>query len=168
MIVYSLKPDTFKLAAHVHHIEPEHDYGTTTGHAFGYNWFKAALEFLLGGKIERLFPGKAIGVLRQGEFDEGVVLASSRIRVDSCGCSCIPRGMKTVTLDDVAYARLKALKRGPNESFSSVVKRVLPVPGTLSDLVAFAETHGTSRLAGNDLMEASVEERSTVKEDPWS
>jgi len=79
-----------------------------------------------------------------------------------------PRGMKTITLDDVAYARLKALKRRPNESFSSVVKRVLPVPGTLNDLLAFAETHGTSRLTGNDLMEASVEERSTVKEDPWN
>ena len=76
--------------------------------------------------------------------------------------------MKTIALDDVAYARLNALKRGPNDSFSSVVKRVLPLPGTLGDLLAFAETHGTSRLSGNDLMEASVEERSTVKEDPWS
>ena len=33
--------------------------------------FEAGLEFLLGGKIERVFRGEAIGVLRQGEFDEG-------------------------------------------------------------------------------------------------
>lgn len=77
-------------------------------------------------------------------------------------------GMKTITLDDVAYARLKALKQGPKDSFSNVVKRVLPVPGTLADMVNFAETHGTGSLPGNERMEAAVEERSSVKEDPWN
>ena len=38
--------------------------------------------------------------------------------------------MKTVTLDEIAYARLKAWKRGGRESFSSVIKRLVPEPGT--------------------------------------
>jgi predicted CopG family antitoxin len=76
--------------------------------------------------------------------------------------------MKTITLDDAAYERLKAWKRGPKESFSSVVKRVMPVPGTLGALLEFTEAQGTGAMPGNDLMEESVGERSTVKEDPWS
>jgi predicted CopG family antitoxin len=76
--------------------------------------------------------------------------------------------MKTITLDDAAYERLKAWKKGPKESFSSVVKRVMPVPGTLGALLDFTEAHGTSQMPGNDLMEKSIEERSSVKEDPWS
>ena len=76
--------------------------------------------------------------------------------------------MKTITLDDAAYERLKAWKRGPKESFSSVVKRVMPVPGTVAALLEFAEANGTSEMPGNDLMEKSIEERSSVKEDPWS
>lgn len=78
------------------------------------------------------------------------------------------RAMKTITLDDVAYARLKALKRGAKESFSSVVKRVVPGAGTLGDLLAFVEAHETDKLPGNEQMEKIIEERSTVKEDPWS
>jgi hypothetical protein len=43
---------------------------------------RVGLEFLLGGKIERVFRGEAIGVLRQGEFDEGVVLAAAEHDAD--------------------------------------------------------------------------------------
>jgi hypothetical protein len=58
-----------------------------------------------------------------------------RIKADSliysCPCSCIHKIMKTITLDDEAYALLKLWKTSGRESFSMVVKRVVPVPGTL-------------------------------------
>ena len=76
--------------------------------------------------------------------------------------------MKTITLDDAAYERLKAWKSGPKESFSNVVKRVVPEPGTLGALLNFVDSHGTHLLPGNDLLESSVEERSSVKSDPWT
>lgn len=76
--------------------------------------------------------------------------------------------MKTITLDDIAYERLKAWKKGRAESFSSVVKRVIPEPGSLGAFLGFAELNQTQALAGNDLMEQAVEERSPTKEDPWT
>lgn len=76
--------------------------------------------------------------------------------------------MKTITLDEVAYMRLKAWKKGTNESFSSVIKRVLPEPGTLGALLNFVETNSTHLLANNDRMEEAVNKRSSVKADPWT
>ena len=76
--------------------------------------------------------------------------------------------MKTITLDDEAYTRLKAWKRGSSESFSSVVKRVLPSPGSLGAFLAFVEQRATATKSGNDVMEAAVESRSTAKSDPWT
>lgn len=76
--------------------------------------------------------------------------------------------MKTITLDDVAYERLKAWKKGRGESFSSVVKRVLPEPGTLGAFLGFAEVHQTQDMAGNAVLEMSVEQRNPSKEDPWT
>jgi predicted CopG family antitoxin len=76
--------------------------------------------------------------------------------------------MKTITLDEAAYERLKAWKLGPKDSFSSVVKRVMPVAGTLGAFVDFVEANRTDKLVGNDLMERSIEERSAVKEGPWN
>lgn len=75
--------------------------------------------------------------------------------------------MKTITLDDEAYGRLKAWKRGTSESFSSVVKRVLPSPGSLAAFLSFVERRATAAKPGNDLMEAAVEARSAAKSDPW-
>jgi predicted CopG family antitoxin len=43
------------------------------------------------------------------------------------------RVMKTITLSDAAYERLKAWKSG-GESFSQVVLRVVPKRGTFGDL----------------------------------
>jgi predicted CopG family antitoxin len=76
--------------------------------------------------------------------------------------------MKTITLDDSAYERLKAWKRGGRESFSSVIKRVVPEAGTLGALLGFAQARQTAGLPGNEEMERSVEERSSVKNDPWT
>jgi predicted CopG family antitoxin len=75
--------------------------------------------------------------------------------------------VKTITLDDEAYTRLKAWKRGSSESFSSVVKRVLPAPGSLAAFLAFMERRATATKSGNDRMEAAVESRSAAKSDPW-
>jgi predicted CopG family antitoxin len=76
--------------------------------------------------------------------------------------------MKTITLDDVAYSRLKAWKRGSKESFSQVVKRLLPEPGTLASFMNFTETRHTAKLSGNEFMETAIEQRSAAKSDPWN
>lgn len=76
--------------------------------------------------------------------------------------------MKTITLDEVAYERLKAWKRGRNESFSSVVKRIIPEPGSLGAFLTCSDAHQTQSLAGNETMQQAVEKRSSAKEDPWT
>ncbi len=76
--------------------------------------------------------------------------------------------MKTITLDDEAYGLLKMWKASGKESFSKVIKRVVPVPGTLGALLAFVDEAGTSLLPGNDTMEDAIDIRPTVKHDPWS
>lgn len=75
--------------------------------------------------------------------------------------------MKTITLDEPAYARLKAWKKGGQESFSSVVKRVVPEPGTLGSFLRFVENHQTDRLSGNEKMEKAITRKSTAKHHPW-
>jgi len=78
-------------------------------------------------------------------------------------------GMKTITLDEEAYRRLKAWKRGSGESFSAVVKRVLPEPGTLGALLNFTEAQATASLPSNPDLEAAIERaRSVAKHDPWT
>jgi len=76
--------------------------------------------------------------------------------------------MKTITLDDLAYERLKVWKRSPKESFSHVVKRLVPEPGTLRAFLNFAEANGTAHLPENSKLEETVEDRSPVKADPWT
>jgi predicted CopG family antitoxin len=75
--------------------------------------------------------------------------------------------MKTITLDEEAYHRLKSWKNGTTDSFSSVVKRVIPARGTLGSLVSFVQTKQTGLCAGNALLEEAVENRTSVKENPW-
>jgi predicted CopG family antitoxin len=43
--------------------------------------------------------------------------------------------MKTITLTDQAYTRLKEWKDSANESFSAVVLKVVPEKGTLGQMV---------------------------------
>lgn len=76
--------------------------------------------------------------------------------------------MKTITLDEGAYERLKVWKRSPKESFSHVVKRVVPQPGTLGAFLNFVEANETAHLDSNEAMERAVSERSAKKSDPWS
>ena len=76
--------------------------------------------------------------------------------------------MKTITLDEIAYERLKAWKKGSRESFSSVVKRVIPEPGTLGAFLSHVQAMGGHDVVKDDIMEETVNRRSAVKEDPWS
>ena len=65
-------------------------------------------------------------------------------------------------------ARLKAWESGCGESFSSVIKRVLPEPGTLGAFLGFTDINQTQVLAGNQGMEEAFEVLSAVKGDPWT
>jgi predicted CopG family antitoxin len=76
--------------------------------------------------------------------------------------------MKTITLDEAAYSRLKAWKRGSKDSFSQVVRRLVPEPGTLGAFINFVEAHSTASLPRNEIMAEAVEERSPSKHDPWT
>jgi predicted CopG family antitoxin len=75
--------------------------------------------------------------------------------------------MKTITLDEDAYRRLLAWKRAKGDSFSKVIKRVVPEAGTLGAMAQFVSNRQTTE--GQDaLLEASIEERSSAKHDPWT
>jgi len=76
--------------------------------------------------------------------------------------------MKTITLDDTAYERLKAWKQSSRESFSSVVKRVIPEPGTLGAFLNFVETHDTRNMVLNEVLEETINERPAAKSAPWT
>lgn len=76
--------------------------------------------------------------------------------------------MKTITLDEEAYKRLKAWKRSKGDSFSKVVKRVVPEAGAMVSFLNFAQREKTDQLPGNETLEAAIEERPTANPDPWN
>lgn len=80
---------------------------------------------------------------------------------------CMNRCMKTITLDEDAYRRLLAWKRAKGDSFSKVIKRVVPEAGTLGAMAQFVSNRQTSE-EQDSILEASVEERSSTKHDPWT
>ena len=65
--------------------------------------------------------------------------------------------MKTITLDEVAYERLKAWKKGSRESFSSVVKRVIPEWGTLGAFLNHVQSMRSIDEAKDDIMEKVID-----------
>ena len=75
--------------------------------------------------------------------------------------------MKTITLDEEAYSRLKSWKRSPGDSFSKVVKRVVPLAGTLEAMLQFAQQR-TVHPVKDDVLDATIESRSPHKEDAWT
>jgi len=75
--------------------------------------------------------------------------------------------MKTITLDEESYSRLKSWKRESGDSFSKVVKRIVPRAGTLEAMVGFAEKR-VDDPERDELLQSAVEARSARKEDPWT
>ena len=75
--------------------------------------------------------------------------------------------MKTITLDDEAYSRLKAWKRHKGDSFSVVVKRMVPEAGTLGAMEQFAAQRIPSE-EKDQLMEAAIGQRAPARHDPWT
>lgn len=76
--------------------------------------------------------------------------------------------MKTITLDDEAYRRLKSWKRSSGDSFSKVVKRVVPEAGTLGSLVHFVEERRVIDSKRDVILEETIEDRAKEKADPWT
>ncbi len=76
--------------------------------------------------------------------------------------------MKTITLDDDAYERLKSWKRRGGDSFSAVVKRVVPRAGTLEAMARYVVERAPSVEGRDALLESAVENRSGAKHDPWT
>lgn len=76
--------------------------------------------------------------------------------------------MKTITLDEDAYQRLKSWKRRSGDSFSAVVKRVVPRAGTLEAMARFAVERVPSVDERDEVLEATIEDRSTAKQDSWT
>jgi predicted CopG family antitoxin len=77
------------------------------------------------------------------------------------------RCMKAIKLDDEAYRRLLSWKRSKGDSFSKVVKRVVPEAGSLGAMVKFV----SRRVPVEDLdsiLERTIEERSPSKNDSWT
>lgn len=76
--------------------------------------------------------------------------------------------VKTITLDEEAYERLKSWKRRGVDSFSAVVKRVVPRAGTLEAMARFAVNRAPSSEERDELLESAIENRSMAKNDPWN
>ena len=75
--------------------------------------------------------------------------------------------MKTITMDEDAYRRLLAWKRAKGDSFSKVVMRVVPEAGTVGAMAQFAARRTPSE-DRDAVLEATVGERTSAKDDPWT
>ena len=75
------------------------------------------------------------------------------------------KGVKTIPAHPVADSPMKAAARGPKKSSGTAAKHG---PGSFGAMLEFAEAHGTRQMAGNELLQKSIEDRSAFKEDSWS
>ena len=76
--------------------------------------------------------------------------------------------MKTITLDDEAYERLKSWKRQKGDSFSFVVKQMVPRAGTLEAMARFVSKRSSVSERQDGLMQEAIENRPAGKHDPWT
>jgi predicted CopG family antitoxin len=78
--------------------------------------------------------------------------------------------MKTITLSDEAYDRLRAWKRAPKDSFSQIVLRVVPPRGTLASLGEALDRLPPLTADQAEVMETEVRSGNDWKanRDPWS
>ncbi len=81
--------------------------------------------------------------------------------------ACMNRCMKTITLDEQAYQRLRAWKQSKGDSFSKVVKRVVPEAGTLGAMEQYVSRRNPDP-EKDHLMEESIEQRTPARHDPWT
>jgi predicted CopG family antitoxin len=75
--------------------------------------------------------------------------------------------MKTITLSESAYARLKSWKTGHSDSFSSVVERLVPVQGTMGSVLQALDKLKTGTSAQDQKLEEFVSTRKGGGSDPW-
>lgn len=75
--------------------------------------------------------------------------------------------VKTITLDDEAYARLKTWVLHAEDSFSAVVKRIVPEAGTLGAMERFVARR-VADAEKDGLMESSIEQRTPATHNPWT
>jgi predicted CopG family antitoxin len=78
--------------------------------------------------------------------------------------------MKTITLTDEAYQRLKDWKQSPGESFSKVVLKLVPERGTLSQLLEDMGQLPTLSKESARVMEEAAQwgRESSSHRDPWT
>ena len=84
--------------------------------------------------------------------------------------SCIHECMKTISLTDEAYMRLKEWKESPKDSFSRVVLKRVPEKGTLGQLLEDMGTLPPLSSAQAKVMEEAAEYGRDAKgsRDPWT
>lgn len=71
--------------------------------------------------------------------------------------------MKTITLTEEAYERLKDWKTDARDSFSRVVLRVVPMRGTLSDMI-----ENFKQLPPLNVQQASIMTATTSGANDWA
>lgn len=84
--------------------------------------------------------------------------------------SCMHERMKTITLTDDAYQRLKDWKQTPSESFSKVVLKVVPERGTLGQMISDMSQLPSLSVTNAKIMEeaAAWGRKPTSHRDPWT
>jgi predicted CopG family antitoxin len=78
--------------------------------------------------------------------------------------------MKTITLTDEAYARLKTWKDAESDSFSKVVERLVPAKGTLGQILTAIKELPTLTEAQSKTLEDCLSEFQdwSKQRDPWT
>lgn len=77
--------------------------------------------------------------------------------------------MKTITISENSYSRLKSWKKGGGDSFSKVIERMIPEKGTMGAVLDYLDKHDHVCDEKKDRkLEQSVNERAVGQTDPWN